>query len=159
MNVFEENVDGGGVVDLGDAWEGLTLLSALASAGNWTWKSTYRTVWAVTPLAAGPCSHSYVQGSALGPGTGERCWSLLSDLWWAFLMEGTGADNGRRPKDRAGAAHCVGKGSDPRTVRNQPITWARTPTRGPLESDPHTSAKRSFCAHFQQHVKCRATHQ
>ena len=50
----------------------------LAAAGDWVKKLSYHTAWAVSPLSSCLCSHSYGQGTAVGPHTGGRCWSLPS---------------------------------------------------------------------------------
>ena len=38
-------------------------------------------MWSVLPLSACCCSYAYGQGPAVGPQTGEWCWSLLTGLW------------------------------------------------------------------------------
>ena len=58
-----ENCEVGGVTVLGCQ----SVLSALSAAGDWKKRGSYHTA----------------QGTAVGPQTGERCWSLLSGLWRA----------------------------------------------------------------------------
>ena len=59
------------------------VFSSLLASCDWVKKGSYHTAWSVPPLSACSCSYSYGQGPAVGPQTGERCWSLLTGLWRA----------------------------------------------------------------------------
>ena len=57
--------------------------SSLLASCDWVKKGSCHTAWSVLPLSACSCSYAYGQGPAIGPQTGERCWSLLTGLWRA----------------------------------------------------------------------------
>ena len=66
------------------ALQGENLFSSLAVAGDWVRKG-------VVPHSVGGscdssciCSYAYGRGPAIGPYTGERCWSLLAGVWRAI---------------------------------------------------------------------------
>ena len=52
--------------------------SLLGAAGDWERKGSYHTAWAVPCDSSCTCSYAYGRGPAIGPHTGERCWSLLA---------------------------------------------------------------------------------
>ena len=54
--------------------------SSLLAAGDWVKKGSFHTAWSNPPLFACSCPYSYGEGTATGPQTGERCWSLLAAL-------------------------------------------------------------------------------
>ena len=60
------------------------LFSSLAVAGDWERKGSYHTAWAVPCDSLCSCSYAYGHGPAIGPHTGERCWSLLARVWRAI---------------------------------------------------------------------------
>ena len=59
------------------------VFSSLLASCDWVKMGSYHTAWSVPPLSACSCSYAYGQGPAIGPQTGERCWSLLTGLWRA----------------------------------------------------------------------------
>ena len=59
------------------ALQGENLFSSLSVAGDWETKGSYRTAWSVPGDSSCSCSYAYGHGPAIGPHTGERCWSLL----------------------------------------------------------------------------------
>ena len=65
------------------ALRGGDAFSSLLASCDWVTKGSYHIAWSVPPLSACSCSYSYGQGPAIGPQTGERCWSLLTGLWRA----------------------------------------------------------------------------
>ena len=66
------------------AFQGKNPFSILDAVGDWVRKGSYHTAWSVPPLSACSCSCSYGQGPAIGPQTGERCWSLPAGVWRAI---------------------------------------------------------------------------
>ena len=78
-----ENTARSGVWLFRGALRGGDVLSSLFASCDWVKKGPYHTAWSVPPLSACSCSYSYGQGTAIGPQTGERCWSLLAGLWRA----------------------------------------------------------------------------
>ena len=65
------------------ALRGGDVFSSLLASCDWVKKGSYHTAWSVLPLSACSCSYAYGQGPAIGPQTGERCWSLLTGWWRA----------------------------------------------------------------------------
>ena len=65
------------------ALRGGDVCSSLLALCYWVKKGSYHTAWSVPPLSACSCSYAYGRGPAIGPQTGERCWSLLTGLWRA----------------------------------------------------------------------------
>ena len=65
------------------ALRGGDVFSSLLASRDRVKKGSYYTAWSVLPLSACSCSYAYGQGPAIGPQTGERCWSLLTGLWRA----------------------------------------------------------------------------
>ena len=55
-------------------------LFACAATGDWVRKGSFLTAWAAPPLSSCSCSYA---GTAVGPQSGRRCWSLLTGLWCA----------------------------------------------------------------------------
>ena len=66
---------------LQDEWV-IFQLSPLLETGSREDRTTQRGRF--LPLSSCFCSYSYGQGTAVGPLTGGRCWSLLSGLWRAI---------------------------------------------------------------------------
>ena len=65
------------------ALKGGDFFASLLASCDWVKKGSYHTAWSIHPLSAGSCSYAYGQGQAIGPQTGEQCWSLLTGLWRA----------------------------------------------------------------------------
>ena len=63
---------------------GESVFSVLSAAGDWVKKGSHHTAWSVPLLSSCRCSYSCGHGAAVGPRTGERCWSLLAGLWRAI---------------------------------------------------------------------------
>ena len=68
---------------LQSALVGSSIFFALAASGDWVQKGSFLTAWTVPPLSSCSCSYAYGRGTAVGPQSGERCWPLLTRLWWA----------------------------------------------------------------------------
>ena len=73
-----------GVWWFGGALKGENVMSSLCAAGDWVKKGSCHTAWSVPLLSSCSCSYAYGHGTAVGPQTGERCWTLLVKLWSAI---------------------------------------------------------------------------
>ena len=56
---------------------------ALVAACNWVMKGPFLYSLGGLPLSSCSCSYAYGRGTAVGPQSGERCWTLLASLWRA----------------------------------------------------------------------------
>ena len=81
---FLEKTERSGVWVFRGALQGENLFSSLAVAGDWERKGSYRTAWAVPCDSSCTCSYACGHGPAIGPQTGERCWTLIAGVWRAI---------------------------------------------------------------------------
>ena len=59
----------------GGAFVGSRIFFAHVAASN---EGPFLTAWAVLPLSSCSCSYAYGRGTAVGPQSGKRCWTLLA---------------------------------------------------------------------------------
>ena len=66
-------------------WLGAVSFFALVAAGDWVMKGSFLPAWAAPYfLHVLSCSYAYGRGTAVGPQSGKRCWTLLAGLWRAI---------------------------------------------------------------------------
>ena len=79
-----KKLQGRGVWWFQGALQGESVLTSPSAAADWVKERTVPHGVGGPPLSSCSCSHACGQGTAVGPQTGTRCWSLLSGLWRAI---------------------------------------------------------------------------